>query len=80
MAPGLRSDGQFNTQGLGLIMAGVIHRGVHHVIDGVHQTGHVLLRQIKHTLSTVFPVSLKKTEEHLWALQGKATHTHTPLL
>ena len=42
VAPGLWSDGQLDTQRLALVMAGVIHRGVHHIIDGVHQTGHVL--------------------------------------
>ncbi len=42
VAPGFWSDGQFDTQSLALIMAGVIHRGIHHIIDGVHQTGHVL--------------------------------------
>jgi len=42
VVPGLRSDGQFDTQSLALIMAGVIHRGIYHIIDGVHQTGHVL--------------------------------------
>lgn len=39
---GFWSDGQFDTQSLALIVAGVIHGGVHHVIDGVHETGHVL--------------------------------------
>lgn len=42
MAPWLRSDSQFDAQSLALVVAGVIHRGVHHIIDGVHQTGHVL--------------------------------------
>lgn len=42
VAPRLWSDGQFDTQSLAIVMAGVIDRGVHHIIDGVHQTGHVL--------------------------------------
>lgn len=42
VTPGLWSDGQFHAQGLALIVAGVINRGIDHVVDVVHQTGHVL--------------------------------------
>lgn len=42
MAPGLRSDSQLDSQRFALIIAGMIHRGIHHIIDGVHETGHVL--------------------------------------
>lgn len=42
VTPGLWSDGQFHAQSLALIVAGVINRGIDHVVDVVHQTGHVL--------------------------------------
>lgn len=39
---GLGANGQLHTQRLALTVARLVYRGVHYVIDSVHQTGHVL--------------------------------------
>lgn len=39
---GLRGNCQLHTQRLALTVARLVHRGIHYVVDSVHQTGHVL--------------------------------------
>lgn len=48
VAPGLWRDGQLHAQRLALVVAGVVDGGVHHVVDVVHQAGHVLQWQAEH--------------------------------
>lgn len=61
MAFGFRSDGQFDPQSLAFVVAGLIDRGVHHVVNGVHQTRHVLCGEKCPT----FNILKKKKEDYL---------------
>ena len=53
-----RRNGQFDTQRFALVLARVINRGVHHIVDGVHQAGHVLQGEVDHEVQKLGKVAI----------------------
>lgn len=53
------SDRQLDSEGLLFAVTRVIDRGIHHVIDSVHQTGHVLMHNTHRHHENILMHSLK---------------------